>query len=192
MIDDRLFDSYAGFPDGLISPIWVNENLIDLLVTPTFVGQRATLTSRPMTATYDVTNRVSTVSAGKTTTIHVTEPTPGDLVVSGQIAAHSSPALRVWEIDNPSEFARTAFIEALQRAGVVVSAPATGANPTTLLPPKGSYMRSDLIAEHISVPMSQYAKLILKVSYNRGVDLMVCLAAVKMRSTNCLTGWLPS
>ena len=36
--------------------------------------------------------------------------------------------------------------------------------------------------------MSQYVKLILKVSYNRGADLMVCLAAVKVGSTNCLTG----
>jgi serine-type D-Ala-D-Ala carboxypeptidase/endopeptidase (penicillin-binding protein 4) len=39
VIDDRLFNSYAGFPDGLVSPMWVNENLIDLLVTPTSVGQ---------------------------------------------------------------------------------------------------------------------------------------------------------
>jgi len=188
VIDDRPFTSYAGFPDGLISPMWVNENLIDLLLTPTFVGQRATLNWRPMTATYAVTNRVTTVGAKKATTINVTEPTPGNLVVSGQIAAHSSPALRVWEVDNPSEFARTAFIEALQRDGVTVTAPTTSANPTALLPRKGSYSRSDLIGEHVSPPMSQYVKLILKVSYNRGADLMVCLAAVNVGSTNCLTG----
>ena len=55
VIDDRLFDAYAGFPDGLISPIWVNENLIDLLVTPGAVGQQATIDWRPMTASYTVT-----------------------------------------------------------------------------------------------------------------------------------------
>jgi serine-type D-Ala-D-Ala carboxypeptidase/endopeptidase (penicillin-binding protein 4) len=104
-----------------------------------------------MTATYAVSNRVTTVAANKTTTIHVTEPTPGKLIVSGQIAAHSSPALRVWEVDHPSEFARTAFIEALQRAGVTVTAAATGANPTALLPPKRGYQRSDLIAQHVSL-----------------------------------------
>lgn len=188
VIDDRLFTAYAGFPDGLIAPMWVNENLIDLLLTPTFVGQPATLNWRPMTASYSVTNRVTTVGADKTTSINVTEPTPGRLLVSGQIAAHSSPVLRVWEVDHPSEFARTAFIEALQRAGVTVTAPATGTNPTALLPRKGSYRQSDLIGEHVSLPLSQYAKLILKVSYNRGADLMVCLAAVKVGSTNCLTG----
>ncbi len=137
---------------------------------------------------YTVTNRVTTVGAKKATTINVAEPTPGQLVISGQIAAHSSPTLRVWEIDHPSEFARTAFIEALQRAGVTVTAPATGPNPTALLPRKKSYKRSDLIGERVSVPMAQYAKLILKVSYNRGADLMVCLAAVKLGSTNCQTG----
>jgi D-alanyl-D-alanine carboxypeptidase/D-alanyl-D-alanine-endopeptidase (penicillin-binding protein 4) len=168
--------------------MWVNENLIDVLATPTFVGQRATLNLRPMTATYTVTNHVTTVGAEQATNITVTEPTPGHLVATGQIAAHSSPTLRVWEVDHPSQFARTAFIEALQRAGVTVTAPATGTNPTALLPRKGTYSRSDLVGEHVSLPMSQYAKLILKVSYNRGADLMACLAAVKVGSINCEAG----
>ncbi len=33
VVDQRLFEPYT-FPDGLVSPIWVNENLIDLLVKP--------------------------------------------------------------------------------------------------------------------------------------------------------------
>ena len=32
-VDDRLFTPHK-YPDGLISPIWVNENLIDIEVTP--------------------------------------------------------------------------------------------------------------------------------------------------------------
>ncbi len=187
VIDDRLFEPYV-FPDGLTSPMWVNENLVDLLLKPTSVGAHATLSRRPITASYTVTNRVITVGASKPTSINVTEPTPGKLLVTGQIAAHSAPTLRIWEVDHPSAFARTAFIEALQRAGVSVTAPATGANPTALLPRKGSYKRSDLLGEHVSVPLAQYAKLILKVSYNRGADLMVCLAAAKVGSTNCLRG----
>ncbi len=108
--------------------------------------------------------------------------------MTGQIAARSGPTLRVWEVDHPSDFARTAFIEALQRAGVTVSAPATGPNPVALLPLKGSYKPADRIGQHVSAKLSQYAKLILKVSYNRGADLMTCLAAAKLRSTNCLNG----
>jgi D-alanyl-D-alanine carboxypeptidase/D-alanyl-D-alanine-endopeptidase (penicillin-binding protein 4) len=40
----------------------------------------------------------------------------------------------------------------------------------------------------MSPPLSQLINLILKVSYNRGADLMTCLAAVKLGSTNCRQG----
>lgn len=188
VIDDRLFTPYDGFPDGLISPIWVNENLIDLLVKPSAAGKPASIDWRPMTASYTVNNRVRTVGARRQTALNVTEPTPGTIDVAGQVAAGSTPTLRVWEIADPSAFARTAFIEALQRAGVTVSAPATGPNPEALLPPKGRYAAADMIGQHVSAPLAQFAKLILKVSYNRGADLMTCLAAVKLRSTDCATG----
>lgn len=187
VIDDRLFSPHS-FPDGLISPIWVNENLIDLLVTPGAVGQPASINWRPMTASYVIDNHVTTVGAKKATILNVTEPTPGTLDVTGQIAAGSTPTLRVWEVDHPSAFARTAFIEALRRAGVSVTATATGPNPESLLPPKGSLRAADMIGQHLSAPLSQFATLILKVSYNRGADLMVCLAASKIGSTNCLDG----
>ncbi len=188
IIDDRLFTPFDGFPDGLISPIWINENLIDILVKPAAVGKPASINWRPMTATYAVDNRVTTVGAKGQTTLDVSEPTPGKLVLTGHIAAGSQPTLRVWEIDDPSAFARTALIEALGRAGVTVTAPATGPNPEALLPPKGSYPAADMIAEHVSDQLSQYVKLIMKVSYNRGADLMTCLAAVKLGSANCEEG----
>jgi D-alanyl-D-alanine carboxypeptidase/D-alanyl-D-alanine-endopeptidase (penicillin-binding protein 4) len=187
VIDDRLFRPYT-FPDGLVSPIWVNENLIDLLVTPSAVGNTASIKWRPMTASYRVDDKVRTVAAKKPTTLNVSEPRPGVIVVTGQIAAGTPPTLRVWEIAHPSAFARTAFIEALQRAGVSVMAPATGPNPEALLPPKGGYRAADMLGQHVSTRLSQYVKLIMKVSYNRGADLMACLAAVKLGSTDCLKG----
>jgi D-alanyl-D-alanine carboxypeptidase/D-alanyl-D-alanine-endopeptidase (penicillin-binding protein 4) len=188
VIDNRLFNQFDGFPDGTISAIWFNENLVDLLVHPGRVGRRASIAPRPVTASYTVVDRVETVARGRPTALNVTEPTPGRLLVSGQIAAGGGPVLRVWVVDHPAQFARTAFIEALHRAGVRVTAPLTGANPSRLLPARGSYRRSDLVAQHVSTTLAQYAKLILKVSYNRGADLMVCLAAVKAGSRNCERG----
>ena len=44
------------------------------------------------------------------------------------------------------------------------------------------------MAEYLSPPLSEYIKVILKVSYNRGADLMVCLAAVKAGSRDCGEG----
>ena len=36
--------------------------------------------------------------------------------------------------------------------------------------------------------LAQFATLILKVSYNRGADLMTCLVAVKAGGTDCSQG----
>jgi D-alanyl-D-alanine carboxypeptidase/D-alanyl-D-alanine-endopeptidase (penicillin-binding protein 4) len=109
-------------------------------------------------------------------------------VVTGTIAAGPSPTLVVSEISDPSAFARTAFIEALARAGVTVAASPTGSNPEALLPPAGSYQAADMVAEHVSTTLDEYVELIMKVSYNRGADLMTCLAAVKVGSTDCEQG----
>jgi D-alanyl-D-alanine carboxypeptidase/D-alanyl-D-alanine-endopeptidase (penicillin-binding protein 4) len=92
------------------------------------------------------------------------------------------------EIKDPSAFARTALIEALQRAGVAVTAPSTGPNPASILPPAGSYQAGDKLSEHVSASLEQLASLTMKVSYNRAADLMTCLSAVKAGSTDCQAG----
>jgi D-alanyl-D-alanine carboxypeptidase/D-alanyl-D-alanine-endopeptidase (penicillin-binding protein 4) len=189
VVDDRLFTPYNGFPDGLISPIWVNENLISILVTPgSAAGQPTSISWRPMTASYAVDNQATTVASTEATSLEVTEPTPGHLVVTGTIAMGPKPTLVVKEITDPAAFARTAFIEALQRAGVSVAATPTGPNPVALLPTQHSYQAADKVGQHISATLAQYANLIMKVSYNRGADLMACLSAVKIDSTDCTTG----
>jgi PBP4 family serine-type D-alanyl-D-alanine carboxypeptidase len=188
VVDDRLFTPYDGFPDGLIAPIWVNENLIDALVTPGTVGQVASVSWRPMTAAYTVANAATTVNAKGSTSLQIDEPTPGHLVVTGQIAAGSPPTLVVHQVDDPAAFARSAFIEALQQAGVTVAASPAGPNPESLLPSKSSYQQGDLVGDYVSPPLSQFVNLILKVSYNRGADLMICLAAARVGSTDCERG----
>ncbi|MGH9772109.1 MAG: D-alanyl-D-alanine carboxypeptidase, partial [Candidatus Acidiferrales bacterium] len=67
------------------------------------------------------------------------------------------------------------FIEALEAAGVKVDAATVEPNPTQLLPPKNSYAPSTQVAELIGLPYADYAKLILKVSYNIGADTSLVL-----------------
>jgi D-alanyl-D-alanine carboxypeptidase/D-alanyl-D-alanine-endopeptidase (penicillin-binding protein 4) len=45
-----------------------------------------------------------------------------------------------------------------------------------------------VVGSYVSPPLSQFVKVILKVSYNRGADLMTCLAAVKIGSMDCQQG----
>jgi D-alanyl-D-alanine carboxypeptidase/D-alanyl-D-alanine-endopeptidase (penicillin-binding protein 4) len=188
VVDDRLFDAWKS-PDGLISPIWVNENLLDVVVTPgANAGQGTTIDWSPKTASYTVESQATTVAAGGETSLQVTEPAPGRLVVTGTIAAGEQPRLVNRDIADPAAFARTAFIEALQRAGVTITAAATGDNPAAKLPAKDTYQAADKLGEHVSADLAAYVKLIMKVSYNRGADLMACLTAVKLGSTDCEQG----
>jgi D-alanyl-D-alanine carboxypeptidase/D-alanyl-D-alanine-endopeptidase (penicillin-binding protein 4) len=188
VVDDRLFQPWKS-PDGLVSPIWVNENLIDIEVTPgAAAGNATSIDWRPRTASYTVENQTTTVASDGNTALKVEEPTPGKLVITGTVQAGQSPTLAVKEIDDPAAFARTALIEALQKAGVTVTASPTGANPAGKLPAKDSYAAADKVTEHVSTDLAAYVKLIMKVSYNRGADLMACLAAVKAGSDDCEKG----
>lgn len=187
-IDDRLWKPYDGWPDGQIGSIWVNENLIDVTTTPTKPGQKATIDWRPKTPAYRVVSDVVTSPKGSPTNLNVTKIRDGVLRISGRIPAGGGKAVRNYLVDDPAAFARSAFIQSLQKAGVKVDAPATGANPTAVLPAQRSYPASARLAQHVSPPLAQYATVVLKVSYNRGADLMVCLSALKAGSRDCPDG----
>ena len=187
-IDDRLWKPYDGWPDGQIGSIWVNENLIDVTTTPTKPGQKATIDWRPKTPAYRVVSNVVTSPKGTPTNLSVTKIRDGVLRISGRIPAGGGKAVRNYLVDDPASFARSAFIQSLQKAGVKVDAPATGANPTAVLPAERTYPASTRLAQHVSPPLSQYAQVVLKVSYNRGADLMVCLSALKAGSRDCPDG----
>ncbi len=192
VIDERLFKPYDGWPDGLISPIWVNENLIDITSTPASPGQPAKLDWRPKLATYTVISKVTTVAGGtKTEPLEVKQLAPNRIEVTGQLAAGAKPLLVTAFVLHPADFARAAFIEALRRAGVSVTANESAKNPARLLPSASAYTSSTMVAQHVSPAFSQFIKVILKISYNRGADLMVCLLAVKHGSHTCPDGLAP-
>jgi D-alanyl-D-alanine carboxypeptidase/D-alanyl-D-alanine-endopeptidase (penicillin-binding protein 4) len=129
IIDDRLFKPD---PDLVAqTPIIINDNVIDVLTTPTQPGQPATLDWRPQTATNHVDFQVKTVDKGQPTAVSVTPGEGGVITVTGTIAADAAPYLQVVPIAQPAAFARTALIEALGRAGVNVSVDAVGPNPTS-------------------------------------------------------------
>ncbi len=195
VIDDRLFDPPpTGDPnpnlDPWPSPITINDNVIDVEITPGEVGEAPeSVTWRPQVAPYQIDVQAETIAAGEPNTVSVNAASDGRIVVSGNIAADAGKLLRVAPIEDPATFARTALIEALERAGVSVSASATGSNPASNLPEKGSYDDNARVAAYESLPFSEYAKLILKVSHNYGANLNVCLMAVNAGSTDCNDGF---
>jgi D-alanyl-D-alanine carboxypeptidase/D-alanyl-D-alanine-endopeptidase (penicillin-binding protein 4) len=178
LIDARLFPETPK-DDYILSPIMINDNLIDLTLTPGSVGQPASLNWRPQTGAYEVRSEVQTVAAGGALELSVTAPQPGVILVQGQLPADQPEVLRTYQVVDPSAFARTLLIEALGRQGVTVAAPSTGPNPTGQLPPSGSYTAADRVALLRSLPFAENIRLILKVSMNRQADTLVYLLAVK-------------
>lgn len=190
VVDDRLFDEFV-VPNNLrlISPIIVNENLIDVIIIPTEAGQPAMVDWRPQSAAFDLEVNVITVGEGEELDIELSEPDASCFksvecvgTVAGQIPEGYKPDLpevdtlvQTFKIEAPSAYARTAFIEALHRAGVVVNTNLAGPNPADKLPPQNSYLPETLVAEYVSPPFSEITKLILKVSHNYGSNLSLAL-----------------
>ncbi|MFD9405790.1 D-alanyl-D-alanine carboxypeptidase/D-alanyl-D-alanine-endopeptidase [Streptomyces sp. NPDC059989] len=188
IVDSRLFAPDPAL-DPVPTPLIINDNLIDLLTTPgDRAGADARLEWRPKVAPYGVTSTVKTVAAGKPTDITVTATDGGTRIrLSGTIAADAKPLLRTSPVTDPAAFGRTALIEALARAGVQVTADATGPNPVARLP--RDYDGRPRVAAYTSPPYEQYAKLILKVSHNLGANLAICQMAVSTGSHQCADGF---
>ena len=178
LIDARLFPQTPK-DDYVLSPIMINDNLIDLTLTPGGVDQPAGVDWRPQTAAYQVRSELRTVEAGGALEVTMTAPQPGVILVQGQLPADQGTLLRTYQVADPPAFARTLLIEALGRQGVAVAASPTGPNPTAQLPPSGSYTTADRVALLRSLPFAENIRLINKVSMNRQADTLVYLLAVK-------------
>jgi D-alanyl-D-alanine carboxypeptidase/D-alanyl-D-alanine-endopeptidase (penicillin-binding protein 4) len=111
--------------------------------------------------------------------LSVASPKPGLIVVEGQIPVDTTQALQTYFVQYPPSFARTLFIEALQREGIAVTAAPTGKNPDGRLPAEGSYREGQLVAVHRSLPFAENIKLILKLSQNQHADTLIFLLALK-------------
>lgn len=186
VVDDRLFqDELDGLP---VTPIIINQNLIDFTVTPGAVGAIAPAEMSPKVSPWSVVSEVETVAAGGETAIDIDSPQDGTVVLSGTVAADSDPVLKVWEFEDPATYARTAFIEALERAGVVVGGDPIVANSTAGLGDAAAVDALPSVAELESLSLEEEATYVLKVSYNRGAQTMICRIAIEAGSKKCSAG----
>lgn len=187
LVDARLFDE-SERATYVLSPIVINDNLVDLTIAPGGEGAAATVVSRPITAAYQVRSTVTTGAAGKNANLDVSEPEPGVILVEGMVPAGGETLLRNHQVINPQAFARTLLIEALGRAGVSVAAAATGPNRADRLPAVGSYTDADRVALHRSLPFSENIKLVNKVSMNLHADSLIMLLAARAGSRTFAEG----
>lgn len=190
-VDDRLFDRYR-VPNGnlQITPIMVNENMVDVTVRPTAPGRPAAVVHRPATAAFGVRGRVTTAAAGAEPSVALSgrglvgcigRPGCGGTVGGALPLGYRAPLtgsrafVGTFRVEDPAAFARTAFVEALRRNGVRVRARAVDANPRRVLPRRFRYPAATRVAVHRSAPYAQVARLVNKVSLNLGANLSLSL-----------------
>lgn len=186
LIDDRLFASEESTGSGprRVTPIMVNDNLIDVTIIPGEEDQPATIDWRPRTAAYQVKSQVRTVSEDGPLNVRITSEDPHTLIVRGTIPVKQEPLVRVVEVDDPADFARALFIEALRRHFVLVEAKLETGNRRASLPDDFKSDRGKEVARFASPPFSENTRLILKVSHNlHASTLPLLLAAQKGRRT---------
>ncbi|HKB16951.1 MAG TPA: D-alanyl-D-alanine carboxypeptidase, partial [Planctomycetota bacterium] len=124
LVDDRLFERSEGSGSGprALTPVLVNDNLVDVLVAPTEPGHPAKVDWRPRAAAVRVDAQVETVAKDAPVEVFVSGSAPEEIRVRGRIPAGHARLLRSIEVADPAAFARALLIEALRQAGVAVAA----------------------------------------------------------------------
>lgn len=179
LIDDRLFEHSegSGSGPGNLTPILVNDNVIDFLIEPSEAGKPAKVTVRPQTGLYDIKLDMETIEkGGKVETWIRVEG--NKLTLSGKIPAGRAPLVRIYEVPDPAGWARSLLLEALQKAGVEVSAEISIRHPQDVkLPSKDEIEKLTRVAQLESPPFSENARLILKVSHNLHASTLPLIVA---------------
>lgn len=189
VIDDRLFAPFNFRDEFNVRPIFVNDDVVDISMNQGAEGAAVPLDWRPKSSAFSVQSTLRTGNIGSALDIELsqmpqqcveTSSCVGD--ISGSVPVNfvppftgTYPLIRTFRIKDPSTYARTVFIEALTRAGVTVLATPVATNPVQILPAQGSYSSATQVAKLVSPPYEQYAKYILKVSYNIGADTSLML-----------------
>src|SRR5262245_43453876 len=181
LVADRLFDREFGTGSGprRLTPIMINDNLIDLTITPGEPGQPARVTCRPQSVLVPVDARVETVPTDGSLVTTLRGGAGHSIILTGKIPAGHKPLVRVYEVSDAASFARSLFIEALGRAGVAVEASPLTDHPNAVLPSRDEVAKLPRVAQYQSPPFSESAKLILKVSHNLHASTLPLLVAAR-------------
>jgi D-alanyl-D-alanine carboxypeptidase/D-alanyl-D-alanine-endopeptidase (penicillin-binding protein 4) len=179
VIDERMFDpaESTGSGPSRLSPIVVNDNVVDFLITPTQAGSPAVIAWRPQTPLITVDAQIETAAADSDAAVRLVSPEPGRVVLRGRIPAGGKPLLRIYAVNDPASFARSLFMAELARAGIAMVASPLDRNRGEQLPAESAMPAEKCVASLESPPFREEARLILKVSHNLHASTLPLLVA---------------
>lgn len=151
---------FQGNPGGAVSPVSVNDNLVDVRVTPGALGLPAGLEFAPVADCIAFENRTRTVVAGEPLTLRFANPEelgePTRVTVLGDVP-QGEAFWTSYDVMSPRRFAAALLCDALRNAGVIVEGRAPAAR-NGVAPVE--------VARHTSPPLREAIKVVLKVSHN--------------------------
>ena len=182
-VDGRILVDVSLFPAGerelgtgvVISPIVVNDNVIDLLISPgSKPGDPATIRVSPELGLFTVSNEVVTGAPHSASSLRrmILRDSSGhaSVRVIGAYAADAAPSVMNVVVDDPTELAVRALTLALMDRGISVrGGMSSGVDFARLA---AGYHDSTRVAEHVSLPLSEEIKVTLKVSQNLHASMM--------------------
>ena len=164
-IDDMVWEYGAA-----ISSIVVDDNTVTLTLVPgDEPGSPVQASESPATPDFLVENDVVTSATDAKSDLTLTrEPGSSLVVIKGTMPAKSAPRKLVLAVEEPAQHAATVLKRLLEDRGVRVDGvarahhegPKTQGDPTVL-------------AEHISVPLSDAVKLVNKISQNLHTEMLL-------------------
>ena len=178
-IKGRVLVDATLFPEGdrelgtgvVISPIAVNDNLIDVTVSASGnQGALANVNVSPKTSYVTFDNQVTIAPAGTKADVNfstdVTNPDGSHRVtLSGKFPNGGPSILYSYAVAQPSRFAQFVLVEALREQGVRAEIPSANES-VNFKSLSAAYTAQNVVVDHISPPFSEEAKVTLKVSQN--------------------------
>jgi PBP4 family serine-type D-alanyl-D-alanine carboxypeptidase len=167
------------FPEGdrelgtgvVISPIAVNDNLVDVTIAPGAApGAPVTVTPSPATSYVRFVNHATTAPPDSQPEIRWASDSAGSdgmhtVTVTGRMPAGKPAWLFSYAVPQPSRFAEVVLVEALRARGVRARVSPAGV-PHDFKALAAFYSPDRVVAEHVSPPLKEEVKVTLKVSQN--------------------------
>jgi len=179
LVDASLFSQaqesigVPGVGSVTVSPMMINDNIIDVLVTPgPGVGAPGVLHVSPQTGYVQIENQVTTIQAADASSARplsfvndVANPDGTHAVtLVGDIPLNVPHLYRAYYIPDPVRFAELAFVEALREESRDAS-PDLGAGANLTAAAQHDTGRH-LLVEHVSPPLREEVEVMLKTSSN--------------------------
>ncbi len=173
IVDDSMYgnNSPEAGTGAVVSPIMVNDNIVDVTITPgAAAGDAVTYAVSPQTSYAKFVNKARTCAPGARAGITLLDNDADNagvetVTLTGCLPARSPAILYAYDVPSPRRFAEMAFTDVLARSGIDITQSKTDerVDPAKLAP---LYQDRNIIASHQSPPLTEDVKVTLKVSDN--------------------------